>query len=1266
MASDIPVRIQFEASAGNVAQVAQGLQKDLGDLAKSKATLPKTIVDIKANPTQLKAELDAVTKAVPPVKLDFEMDIQNILDGVTSLKGKLNDFKLPVIEFAPPPGISLTAKQLEDLRFQAEVMAAVDLKKIRTELNGILNQPGLSNQAAGYAGIVRELDRWKKANGDVMASSQLLQAQYKSMVESAKQGLKEVADRSNNLAQVGQLVTAGFAAVGGILSGAAVSALMVAANFEQLEARLLSVTRNASAAGEKFKFAVELAAKTPFDVRSMVQGAVTLEGFQQKAEEMLPVAANLAAALGKTLPEAALVLGKAASGSTEGFESLRNEYAITTADLVKFGAVSGEIAGTLSHLGKDIDANKNALTKLINVRFGDAIERQSRTLQGALSNLGDAGEQALEGFGKTLIPIATGFARFGTEALGALSKIPAGAKFAIAGFAALGGGLAIVGAGIAGLVTGLLLLQGQLATTAAALLVEFPVAAAAAAGAAGVAGSAITFLGRAALFARGAMSALAAANPILLALGAVALAAGAGFAHMAEESRKAGDATTASANKFAQANSSLRATIDLLNQAGKDSGVQVDIVSKSSAQFGELQNVFAKLTPEQIVKTFSAAGESSTTLKDKLKALELGSGDVQTKLKLLANARQALSTGDLEGFGKAKQALAEYNVEVDAGFGGLERMDETAKGLFLELNRIEQAKSALEGVVNAFVSFADPLEKATKESKALGTFVDLSKQASTATALASALQQVEGQLKSNAAVAGIGTANLEELLAKLGDKTISVEQRAAIVEQIKLVNDAAAIRKTQSDQEKKAIQDKLDAEENAFQLHKAGNETQLHDELRHIQTMLKIAQAGSDEATQLLRQEAATKKQIREADKKHAEELLKKQIDSAKQSVADAKAGIPTQEEAVKLPYPQAQKSQSIVAPDTLQALKDARRDVDLWAEANKKLIDQYPKLAAELEKFRSDNSLDQKREQAKLLKDNLQELGQALALNVSDATTNTGKLAAVEQSINILTAARKGHLVDEQGAQAQINQLTRQKLGLEHQIADEKRQQQDAIRNQEQQTLGQEIQILEARKAGGETGIKIEKELEDAHKKSVQGQLDAVERQKAESIRLGSDEVNAEYAAAQARGQIINAETLRRIAEEQKKTDAVDKNLTAQEQRHKQHVDRLGGINSPLQSFSEAFGGDNFSLGDGFSLSTPTPAKRKPISTRKIQDKVQSDFLKPVTKTAGAEAGPAGGGSTQNNTLNFNGVPFNDVTFERAVVGVLDRLRGDSRLKRK
>ncbi|MBT9586066.1 hypothetical protein IV102_22180 [bacterium] len=604
-------------------------------------------------------------------------------------------------------------------------------------------------------------------------------------------------------------------------------------------------------AAESFQRAIEFAAKTPFDVQSIIAATVTLESFGQSSERVLPLAANLAAAFGRNMGDVSLILGKAFSGGLEGFESLRNSFGVSNALLSKFGAEltkTGSIAvGTGAQLGKA----QNALERIIKTRFGDATARQSQTLFGALSNVGDAASTLAASFGKSLIPAATAAAKGISGFLGIISSIPDGVKAAIAGGAALAAGLATVGAATAATFAALLTLASGLSGISAA----FPVAAAGL----GLVTGAINTLTGAAIGAQAGLAALA-SNPLTLPLLAVASVAGLAASAIAGyegRMKRAGDVVTSAANDFRAANTSLRDGINILNQAAGATGTAVSLVGDSAKQILQLKAAFAAASPEAFALAMDRAGATTEDFKTKLQSTE---GKLKSQKDLVANLQAEIERlGRIDPGLQAKTGIPPENIRRIA------ELKEQLRQLLFILGQTEAAKNFFQGAIDKAGELSSKLQPLIDSSRSLSVVLDLSKSVGTATALTSVLADVEAQIAQNTQAAEVGSASLDVLLAKfksLGTGPNTQLQRDAILAQINLLQERGSIVET-LDRKQADLQSAADnREELAFRRRQVLSQAQVHDELVFVQQKLANATAGSEAEVALRERERDLKKQI--------------------------------------------------------------------------------------------------------------------------------------------------------------------------------------------------------------------------------------------------------------------------------------------------------------------------------------------------------------------------------------------------------------------
>lgn len=1196
VASDIPVRIEFTAEAAQAERTVENLQKELEELSQGAKT-PALEIDLKTDPTQLQNELANLAKTIPP-------------------------FEIPAPTFSPE-----------------DVLRGLD--QIKTDLNEVANLPALSRQAQGYTQILQRLREWQTANATLVNSSKALQSQIASMTRTATEGLRRLAEQSRELSQLGQQITLGFAGVGTVLGGLATGAVAVASNFEQLRQRLITVTGSAEKAGEAFAFAQEVAAKSPFDVEAVTAATASLEAFELKARDLLPVVANLAAGRGVSLQEAALVFAKAATGGAEGFESLRNEYGITTRALLDFGAAQGEVAGQLSHAEKDIDRNRDALVRIINTRFGDAIARQSATFAGAMSNAGDTAKNLADSFGSTLLPLLTAGARTFSLVGDAANKLPTGVKAAVAGIVVVGAAVGVAGASIGALVVGMLLLRAQLLSTAAAMATDFPVAATLAAKGAdaiGLAGAraqaGVTGLARGLGAARASALAFL-ATPLGLFLvglaGATAIAVAANNSY-ADSQEKLGDQVGKSADALALTSKTFRDSARAINEAGKDTGVTVGRVRDSGEQMKLTLEALDKLSPDQLQRGLEATGETTDKLKEKSDALAK-----VIKEEAEAIARLKAEIKELETVKPGIQAKTGIpQTAIDAANG--KRLELKASEELLE--SAENAKKVDDAKLSRAKAYEVALNATIKASKDLGATLDLSKQVGSTNALSTALSDVNSQIAKNKATSGVDSDNLDQLLNKLRDTGTSELAKEGVRAQIRLLQEKADIEEAIKAKSDQALEDQLNAQEAAVRRRKALGDITLEQELQAIEAELKLVQQGTDKEIALQEAKAAKIDEIRRRNQDAAEKSFSDLQRANQQGLDTAREG----------------GDQSGI----LRAIEANISRTQAWRNANVDLIAQYPEIAEQLLQVEHSNAMDKQKQQTVLAKQAVQDLATTISTQLQDATTNTQKLEVANRGLQQLQRLRRSGLGDEAATQTEINALTRTKLGLEQQIADAKRAQQEAIKSQEQQNLDQEISILEARKSAGEN---VDEELTKARQDAVKSRLEAIDRELEAEKAKGSDMVLAEELAARKRDAILQGETLRQFQENQKQTADLDQNLTRREERTAQHFARLGGLASPLKSHEEAFNsGEAFSLGDfNFDLKVPLPRPRKPPANfRDVQDRVRNDFkTKPGSDSPGSNTV-----NNDNKQLIVNGQDLYGPDFSKRVLDIFRLAKHESRLK--
>ncbi|WP_312900190.1 tape measure protein [Chryseobacterium taichungense] len=202
---------------------------------------------------------------------------------------------------------------------------------------------------------------------------------------------------------------AGYFSVGA-LKNFAMEMINVRGEFQKTEIAFTTMLRSQDKAKALMAQMVELAAKTPFSLQEVSDGAKQLLAFQVPANQVVDVLTrmgNIAAGLGVPLSRINLVYGQVkAKGKLMG-DDLRQftEAGIPmVAELAKkFGKTTGEIQDMVSagKIGfKDV---QEVLYNLTNEggMFFNLMEKQSASVSGKIANLGDAWDQMLNKIGQS-------------------------------------------------------------------------------------------------------------------------------------------------------------------------------------------------------------------------------------------------------------------------------------------------------------------------------------------------------------------------------------------------------------------------------------------------------------------------------------------------------------------------------------------------------------------------------------------------------------------------------------------------------------------------------------------------------------------------------------------------------------------------------------------------------------------------------------------------------------------------------------------------
>lgn len=1009
----------------------------------------------------------------------------------------------------------------------------------------------------------------------------------------------EVRKISGDLTALGAKGAVGLGAIAGGFGLIGRQALQVAGEFEQFRAQLETVTGSATQASAIFERAVKFAADTPFDVRGIVQATVQLEVYGQRSERILPLVADLAAGMGKRIEDTSLVVGKALSGSAEGFESLRNEFGISTGTLVQYGARLNEAGTGLSLVDANADKARDALERIIQVKFGGAVERQSQTLQGALSNAGDSVSQLLAKFGQDLVPAVTLGARAFSGLVDSVTHMSSTTRVAISAGAVLVTGLTGLASAALAVGSAFVVMAAQLRVAATQ---EIPGAAAASK----VLEAGLGRLGQTA-GGLGRVFSFFTTNPIGLAL---TLAAAAGTSlylqlqSMETEAKKAGEALADQARGLIETATKWRQYRNAVLEATGAQGLFSQGTTGSSERLKAINEALNSGNPGKILRVFQDAGLAAGKLQEDAGAANKEIKnliDQRGKLEILrsglpAGAEVAL-TGDFQGLDKVIPGAIRKG---EVFYATLEQINAAIDANKQSQGELRETLTAAKGAADVIVPYGEALAEIQTQADGAGKKVQFLMRQGDSSSLRDAvsfIDQTLGELNAKAARFKLPT-DLQGLQGRLLDPKITTEEKGAVQELLGLYDQKADAEKKLAEEAKRAQKERIDAIRESFAEEQELETDQARGQEALAEQRLTAARGNSQAEAQARRELKATKaqilqqelddverfeaealaaaegnaqeeKRIRSEVRQRRKQILREQLQDVQQGLADEVASSQAQIEAVK-------NAEGSTASQVVVQIDRVIARLRAWGEENKALLDQNPELARRfretLEAQEKARGAEQKRvpgENFELLRQGVEELQQG-------AVGTEEQLRRVQAAVELVNFARSRGNIDSKKADELEIQLGRQRLQLEQQIATEKLQGTRAIQQLQAQATDEEIQLLEARKAAGED---VEFELKQARAERLKAALDAIDMELQAEILAGKNKEQATQEAQLKKDSILRQEELRLFQAENRKTETVQKAEDERARIREGAANRLGGRNSPFLNPDEAFGAvDEFS----------------------------------------------------------------------------------------
>jgi len=216
----------------------------------------------------------------------------------------------------------------------------------------------------------------------------------KIVVDASTEGLsKGIATAQSKLSKFknkvnSSMVLMGKFAAGAALAGASLAAMKlvsVTRKFDVLNAGLKTATGSAEGASKAFSAIQDFASKTPFSLQTATDAFIKLKNLGlDPSEKALMSYGNTASALGKDLNQMIEAVADAATGE---FERLK-EFGIKAKS--QGDNVSFTFQGITTTVKKNASEIENYLKSIGDNQFAGAMSERVKTLDGALSNLGDS------------------------------------------------------------------------------------------------------------------------------------------------------------------------------------------------------------------------------------------------------------------------------------------------------------------------------------------------------------------------------------------------------------------------------------------------------------------------------------------------------------------------------------------------------------------------------------------------------------------------------------------------------------------------------------------------------------------------------------------------------------------------------------------------------------------------------------------------------------------------------------------------------------
>lgn len=358
-------------------------------------------------------------KKLPPIKIKIEFDDKDAQATVSRLEKAFRNLHTSNPSSLPQKSSSLgsnggsmlaelnkfvvqserTAKQVSNNKIREEMKAAAEVAKInqQTVRQHQQNERLLERAETQLANHrIKEAQRAQKATADGFSAS-LKQTQSQ---PTQAGGVPSGSLRNSIVGSfVGNLGAQAVSEVTSLAKQGASAWLEYSSKLEQARIGFTTMTGSAQEADKHLKELQDFAKTTPFEFGDLVEASRKLQGVGIEANKVIPILTDVGNALAASgrigeLPEATKAISDiAAKGKLAGQEIIQ----LANAGIPAFQALSKATGKTQAEIVKLSESGAisskfflQALHEYSQQRFGDAMEKQSRTFSGAMSNIKDA------------------------------------------------------------------------------------------------------------------------------------------------------------------------------------------------------------------------------------------------------------------------------------------------------------------------------------------------------------------------------------------------------------------------------------------------------------------------------------------------------------------------------------------------------------------------------------------------------------------------------------------------------------------------------------------------------------------------------------------------------------------------------------------------------------------------------------------------------------------------------------------------------------